>query len=82
MGDQGSAFNEIPLIVLPRALLVSYIQNSPLLFEHELVSNCLDLSFYMLTVFENFGSDALLLAVQQRNLNSGWGTLLGKTHLT
>ena len=44
VGDQGSAFNEIPLILLPPALLVSYIQNSTPLFEPALVSNCLDLS--------------------------------------
>ena len=43
VGDQGSAFNEIPLILLPPALLVSYIQNSTPLFEPALVSNCLDL---------------------------------------
>ena len=47
-GDQGTAFNEIPLIVLPQALVSHFIQNSALLVQTALVSNCFHLSFLML----------------------------------
>ena len=44
-GDQGTAFNEIPLIVLPQALVSHFIQNSALLVQPALVCNCFHLSF-------------------------------------